>query len=105
MELTWSQAEAGEAKNAPEPLAEKVRLREAMAVLRQGLPADAMALVMAGNHLWSVMDIWDPRPLALIHLAQNLLEQAAELLPEGTAQREDAEYSAAMLQDRFGDDY
>jgi hypothetical protein len=90
--------------SAPEKLAERVRLREAMAVLRQGLPADAMALVMAGNHLWSAQDIWHPQPRALINLAQSLLEQAAELLPEGSALREDAEYAAATLPDRFGND-
>jgi len=90
--------------SAPEPLAEKLRLREAMEVLRQGLPADAMALVMVGNHLWSAQDIWDPQPRALINLAQSLLEQAAELLPEGSALREDVEYAAATLPDRFGDD-
>jgi hypothetical protein len=90
--------------SAPKPVATKVLLREAMEVLRQGLPADAMALVMAGNHLWSAQDIWHPQPRALIYLAQSLLEQAAELLPEGSALREDAEYAAAMLPDRFGDD-
>jgi hypothetical protein len=90
--------------SAPEKRAERVRLREAMEVLRQGLPADAMALVMVGNDLWSAQDIWDPQPRALIHLAQSLLEQAADLLPEGSALREDAEYAASVLPDRFGDD-
>jgi len=90
--------------SAPEKLAERVRLREAMAVLRQGLPADAMALVMVGNHLWSAQDICAPEPRALVHLALILLEQAAELLPEDCPVPEDVKYEASVLRDMLGYD-
>ena len=90
--------------SAPEPLAEKLRLREAMEVLRQGLPADATALVMVGNHLWSAQDIWNPQPRALLRLALSLFEQAAELLPEDCPVPEDVKYEAAVLRDMLGYD-
>ena len=90
--------------SAPEPLAEKLRLRGAMEVLRQNLPADAMALVMVGNHLWSAQDIWRPQPFAMLHLALSLFEQAAELLPEDCPVPEDVKYEASVLRDMLGDD-
>ena len=90
--------------SAPDLPAEKLRLREAMDVLRQRLPADATALVMAGNHLWSAQDIWNPQPLALIHLALSLLEQAADLLPEDCPVPEYVRYEASVLRGMLGYD-
>jgi len=90
--------------SAPEPLAKKLRLREAMEVLRQGLPADATALVMVGNHLWSAQDIWNPQPRALLRLALSLLEQAADLLPEDCPVPEYVRYEASVLRGMLGYD-
>jgi hypothetical protein len=90
--------------SAPEKLAERVRLREAMEVLRQGLPPDAMALVMVGNHLWSAQDIWHPQPRAMLHLALSLLEQATELLPEDCPVPEAVKYEASVLRGMLGYD-
>jgi hypothetical protein len=72
--------------------------------LRPVLPRDVMALVAVGNRLWMRQDLLHPQPLALLHLAQSLIEQAAEMLPEGDPMREQAEYAAAQLPDRFGDE-
>lgn len=69
--------------------------------LRPVLPRDVMALVAVGNRLWARQDLMHPDPLALLHLAQSLIEQAAEMLPEGDPLREQAEYAAAQLPDRF----
>jgi hypothetical protein len=69
--------------------------------LRPVLPRDVMALVVVGNRLWMRQDLLQPQPLALLHLAQSLIEQAAEMLPEGDPLREQAEYAASQLPDRF----
>lgn len=74
---------------------------QALDALRSALPPRTMALVVVGNHLWMQQNTLHPAPLPLLHLAQSLIEQAAEMLPEGSPLREQAEYAAAQLPDRF----
>lgn len=74
---------------------------QALEALRAALPQGTMALVVVGNHLWMQQNALDPAPLPLLHLAQSLIEQAADMLPEGSPLREQAEYAAVQLPDRF----
>lgn len=89
---------------AKDRLVELGRAQEqALRALEPALPPGTMALVVVGNRLWMQQNTLYPAPLPLLHLAQSLIEQAADLLPEGSPLREQAEYAAGQLPDRFED--
>jgi hypothetical protein len=76
----------------------------ALALLKAAAPAGCAIVVATASRDWTMMETAGRAPLRLLSIAQSLLEDAADMLPDDSRLREEALAAARLLPDRFGDD-